>query len=76
MASVSENCFLESECFFYYQNKIWSIPKTMYLYLRWAFFSMKHSWTKFFNLSFSFQWDYQRYLFNQWLPVNFEPFFV
>jgi len=30
------------------------LAKTIYLYLRWQFFFMKQSWTKSFNLSFSF----------------------
>jgi hypothetical protein len=37
------------------EKKLASLPNTMYLYLRWPFFYMKHSWTNSLNLSFSLE---------------------
>ena len=37
-------------------NCILSLPRTRYLYLRWSFFLMKHSWTNSLNLSLSLEW--------------------
>ena len=41
--------------FFCLRKKDMSFPSTMYLYLRWPFFLMKHSWTNSLNLSFSLE---------------------
>ena len=55
--SFQKNSLVEAECFFcfFFTKSDLSLPKTGYLYIRWSFFFMTHSWTNSFNLSFSFE---------------------
>jgi hypothetical protein len=54
MFMISENSLQNQSGFLFAKLNV-SLPKRRYLYLRWPFIFMKHSWTYSFNLSLSIE---------------------